>query len=153
MAAEIGTGFSSRGRTARSASIAARSLAENGQGLTLQSACRGVHANKFELVRASAQPRPSRDRPCILSRKLVSARRVMIPLHDARRAHDNRSQRIKVSVTGSVYMSYSTEAAAAFNLDDTNVAYKAKGFVTIPMTFVIAKKLGLRFSSCPVGNR
>ncbi|HEY2734723.1 MAG TPA: hypothetical protein VGI70_12100, partial [Polyangiales bacterium] len=58
--------------------------------------------------------------------------------------------RDEVSVTGSVYMSYSTSADAAFNLDDTNVPYKAKGFVTIPMTFVIAKKwhdLHLAFST------
>lgn len=50
--------------------------------------------------------------------------------------------RDKVSVTGSVYMSYATRSDAAFRLDDTDVGYKAKGFMTIPMTFVIAKKLG-----------
>lgn len=50
--------------------------------------------------------------------------------------------RDKVSVTGSVYMSYATRSDAAFRLDDSDVGYKAKGFMTIPMTFVIAKKFG-----------
>jgi long-subunit fatty acid transport protein len=50
--------------------------------------------------------------------------------------------RDKVSVTGSVYMSYATRSDAAFRLDDSDVGYEAKGFMTIPMTFVIAKKLG-----------
>jgi hypothetical protein len=51
-------------------------------------------------------------------------------------------ERDKVSVIGNVYMLYSTKSDAAFQLDDTDVSYSAKGFVTIPMTFVWAKRLG-----------
>lgn len=47
----------------------------------------------------------------------------------------------KISVLGSVYLSYSTSTEALAHLDGTDVPYSASGFNSIPVTFVAAKKI------------
>jgi hypothetical protein len=48
----------------------------------------------------------------------------------------------KVSVLGSVYLSYTTKTDSVAVLDNTNIPYNAGGFNSIPVTFVFSKKLG-----------
>ncbi len=47
----------------------------------------------------------------------------------------------RMSILGSVYLSFSTSSDSVAQIDNTAVPYSARGFNTVPVTFVITRKL------------